>query len=123
MKLILLVAALLSLSLNAVAKSFEVEADEIFKVLPTGSMKPAFDEDSLLYVKKISFDKVRRGDVVLAQFDKTEGWPDDPVCHRVVDILINGWLVVKGDNRPDTELVLVNEEMYVGTVVAIVRRD
>lgn len=91
---------------------------EVWNVLPTGSMEPAFNEKWCLLTKKLPFDKIRVTDVILVKVTGYSG----PICHRVIRKSSGGSvLVTMGDANHGEDSWLVTESMYLGTVVGIVR--
>ena len=86
----------------------------------TGSMKPTYDVDSLIVVKKVDPETIKVNDVI-------SFYSQDPVLdgavntHRVVEILEEEQgrvFVTKGDNNNVTDAYNVESEYLIGKVVA-----
>lgn len=112
---LLLFLLLLTLAYPA---TYPIEADCYYTVLATGSMEPVFNEHFDLYIRKLPFRDIRVGDVVLY----LAPGQTVPTCHRVVRKSSGGSVVIeKGDHNMVEDPYLIDESMYVGVVVAIVR--
>ncbi len=86
----------------------------------TGSMKPTYDVDTLIVVKKVDPETIKVNDVI-------SFYSQDPVLdgavntHRVVEILEEEQgrvFVTKGDNNNVTDAYNVESEYLIGKVVA-----
>ena len=86
----------------------------------TGSMKPTYDVDTLIVVKKVNPETIKVNDVI-------SFYSQDPVLdgavntHRVVEILEEEQgrvFVTKGDNNNVTDAYNVESEYLIGKVVA-----
>lgn len=97
-----------------------------YDVLPTGSMKPAFDENYSLFVKKLEFESIKIGDVIIvkvAPIKVGENSFCSYVCHRVIRKSSEGSIVItKGDANSVEDSYFIDKSMYIGTVIAIVRK-
>lgn len=96
----------------------------VYTVLPTGSMKPTFDENWLLLVAIPSFSSVHVGDIIV--YRAPSGFTHestDLVVHRVVArSSAGGALITRGDAMLRSDPFLVTESMYVGRVVGLIAK-
>lgn len=127
MKIALLVAVLLA-NLNTVSASetrllppeFVAHCKEIgaelFAVAPTGSMKPTYDEHTVIGVQAVPFEKIRQGDVIMFMRDGRR------VAHRAIEKKFGKWKT-KGDALEVCDAVRVTPANYVGVVVASYKAD
>lgn len=91
-----------------------VNGTKVFTVAPTGSMRPLFDDNSVLLVEPAPFGSLQIGDIVVYH-------------HAVLDILIvhrilekrSGGFWAKGDHNSGMDDKLVTEENYQGRVYGI----
>ena len=105
-----------------------VEESNVYEVTPTGSMKPTFDENYILLVKKQDFKKLKIGDIILWQCPDSITWADGKkhflICHRIWGISSgHSMLLTKGDNNFQIDDIQITEDMYVGTVVGFIKKD
>lgn len=96
---------------------------EAAHVLPTGSMKPTFDENYVLFYKKLDFSSIEVGDVIIFK-DTSDPKETFRVVHRVVrKSQPNGAVIyTKGDNNYREDMGFVTEANYIGTVVTWVHK-
>ena len=104
-----------------------VSSSLIYTVLPTGSMKPTFDESYLLLVQYQDFRSLKIGDIIVWRspvgLKFLDGQEHELVVHRVWGISSgHSVLLTKGDNNWQVDSVSVTEDMYVGTVVGIIKK-
>lgn len=91
----------------------------VYEVMPTGSMEPGLNESHWIAVKKLPWKDMRETDVILYQSKKT----DLIVVHAVWRRSSGGSaLICKGWHNPTIDDELVTEDMYLGTVVGIIKR-
>lgn len=90
-----------------------VAGTQAFTVEPTGSMRPAFDDNTVLLTEPAPFGDLRVGDIVI--FRHSSGYS---VVHRIVERRGAGYWT-RGDHsiRMDDELVTASN--YVGRVYGI----
>lgn len=84
-------------------------------VLPTGSMKPVFDEKSVLVMEKAPFEKLKVGDIVTYRHPKL----GVPVSHRLIQ-KDGDRFWVKGDANGRADNVYVTRENYLSRVCAVI---
>lgn len=87
----------------------------VMTVMPTGSMRPMFDEKAFLVLEPAAFDSLQVGDIITFQHPKL----GVPVVHRVFE-KHGGSLWTKGDynSRPDN--IYVTSANYRMRVVAVI---
>lgn len=86
---------------------------QVYTVAPTGSMKPTLDESSVVTVEKVSFQELRRGDIII--YRSASG---APVIHRLYEQSGDSWLVL-GDNNAAIDREAVTGRNFLGRVCAI----
>lgn len=100
---------------------------EIYSVLPSGSMKPTFDEDDLLIVRKTPFKNLKVKDIILyinKELAEVSGCPEAAISHRIIRRSSGGSaLILKGDANYSPDDKLVTEDMYVGKVIGIIKKS
>ncbi len=119
---LIIVAAVFVLCTVIFTKSGEAPSVFGYTVLrvTTGSMKPTYDVDTLIVVKKVDPETIKVNDVI-------SFYSQDPILdgavntHRVVEILEEEQgrvFVTKGDNNNVTDAYNVESEYLIGKVVA-----
>lgn len=99
-----------------------IQGAYVYEVLPTGSMKPSFDETYVLLADDKPFREIQVNDIIL--FWMLHNGQLKIVCHRVWARSSGGSIVLtKGDANKDTDKVHVTEDMYVGRVIGWVKKD
>jgi signal peptidase I len=103
-------------------------ADDLYDVLPTGSMKPWFDERHYLVVEQLPFADLKVGDVIIYRLPKPrvyQGYTSQLVCHMVWRKSSAGNVILcKGVANDSPDRDLVTEANYVGAVVKwVVKED
>jgi len=78
------------------------------------SMKGTFKPGDRLYIEKIPYCKIRKGDLIV--FRKIINEENEFVVHRVRHITPDG-LITRGDHCRYNDQKLVNEEMFIGRVM------
>jgi signal peptidase I len=91
----------------------DIMGGRVFTIAPTGSMKPTLDENSVVAVEKVSFEELRKGDIVI--YRDAAGLP---VVHRLHQQLSGRWMVL-GDNNAAVDQETVSPANFVGRVCAI----
>ena len=99
----------------------------IYTVMPTGSMKPTFDENYLLLAQVQKFNSLRVNDIIIWKSPVGYKWDGGIeyklIVHRIWATSSKGSLVLtKGDNNPHVDDLIVTEDMYVGTVVGFIKK-
>lgn len=99
-------------------------------VAPTGSMRPTITEKDWIIYKKKDFKKIDvgpDGDIILVKLKesiKIGGLTFETYCHRAIRRSSGGSIIItKGDANECEDPTFVLAENYMGTVVAIVRRE
>lgn len=115
------------LFLLALFATLPLRALEVNTVLPTGSMKPAFDESYYLVVEKREFKDLKVGEAIVYR-TKTpfvvNGISYDCVVHVVWRKSSGGRVVLcKGVANPVPDSELIIEANYLGTVICWVDKD
>ena len=110
---VLLIAAVVTLAVSS--KLGKEEQPKLFgyqfmSVL-SGSMSPTFETGSIVAVKSVSLQDIKKGDIVT--FKEKEG---RTVTHRVADIKDNQ-LITKGDANNAEDTTPVTQNMILGKVV------
>lgn len=93
-------------------------------------MRPTITEDNLIFYKKLPFKEIRvgvYGDIIIYRLKSPVQFGNiisQTVCHRAVRKSSGGSvIIVRGDGNDRDDSILITEENYVGTVIAIVRRE
>lgn len=112
---------------NAEIVARTVASAEILQVLPTGSMRPTFDETFLLLVTKEPFEELKVGDIIVykarPEVFGLKGTEEMLVVHRVQRVSSShSVLMVQGDKNLYPDPLLVNARAYVGTVVGMIKK-
>lgn len=123
-----LLLLLLSLSLNAATLNQVItglEGAEVYDVLPTGSMLPAFSEKDVLLVHhadRAPWKSLKRGDIILVW--ATINGEISIVCHAIWTMSSGGTIVLtKGYNNSAPDPWEVREDAYVGKVIGTMKRE
>jgi len=99
----------------ATAVRYMVPGSRLVTVMPTGSMKPVFDERSMLVIEPAPFDSLQVGDIVTYRHPQ-HGLP---VVHRITEKRGDRFWS-KGDNNSRMDDVWITRENYEGRVFSIV---
>ena len=92
---------------------------QYFAVEPTGSMKPTFDEKSIIVGAKVNFNSLKVGDMILYASKRKSS----PIAHRIVRILPNGELITKGDNNSVEDPDPVKQTDFNYQIISIIYFD
>ncbi len=85
------------------------------KVVVSGSMEPNIHVGSLIYIKTVSFDNLKVGDVI------TYSLGDSTITHRIISIDYDSLTcVTKGDANESIDLSAVSSSQIVGKVFIII---
>lgn len=103
-------------------------AADIYPVGPSGSMKPWFDENYLLYVERTPFHDIRIGDVIIYSHKNKpfvfRGVTYLTTVHKVYRKSSSGNVVLCwGVNNIEPDSYFITEDMYVGTALKWVTKD
>lgn len=99
----------------ATAARFLVKGSNLLTVMPTGSMKPVFDERAILLTESADFDDLKVGDIVTYKHPRY----GMPVVHRILEKRGNKFWS-KGDNNGRMDEVYITRQNYQGRVFAII---
>lgn len=91
-----------------------VPGTEVFTVVPSGSMRPAFDDNTVLLTEPAPFDDLQIGDIVVFRHSGT----GTRLVHRILELRKGGYWT-KGDRNARMDDELVTEENYIGRVYGI----
>lgn len=124
-----LILTLLTLAFLICADSARAESSPVrlYTILPTGSMEPTFNQDYCLFVSRRPFSTLKIGDIIV--YRSARGFPHEggvyhDTVHRVWARSSGGSIIIcKGDNNLTPDRELVTENVYIGVVVAWMRRD
>lgn len=98
-----------------------VGAADIYRVAPTGSMRPLFDETCVLYVEAKPWADIRPGDIIIYRTAFPcvfNGVVYHAIVHTVWQRSSNGGILLCwGINNPAPDAEFITKDMYVGTVV------
>lgn len=101
----------------------------VYDVLPTGSMRPAFDETYWLLVRILPWSDIQLGDTILYESKRpfyADGRLSPLICHSVTIVIRRSSggsvLIVKGLANPAPDDEPVTKDMYRGTVVGTVKK-
>lgn len=75
----------------------------------SGSMSPSINVGDIVYIRKIDFDDIHKGDVITYTIE------DTAITHRVVKVY-DDYLITKGDNNSSNDTHVVHEGNVVGKV-------
>lgn len=101
--------------LAAQAIAAHIVGAKVFTVLPTGSMRPLFDQKAFVVVEPTRYEDLAIGDIVTYLHPKLQ----TPVVHRIIEKRADGYWT-KGDNSPRPDNVYLTEANYLMRVCAIV---
>jgi signal peptidase I len=99
----------------ATAVRYMVPGSRLVTVMPTGSMKPVFDERSMLIIEPAPFDSLQVGDIVTYRHPRF----GLPVVHRITEKRGDQFWS-QGDNNSRADDVRITRENYEGRVFSIV---
>ena len=99
----------------ATAARFLVKGSSLLTVMPTGSMKPVFDERAILLTEAASFDDLKIGDIVTYRHPRY----GMPVVHRILEKRGDKFWS-KGDNNGRMDEVYITRKNYQGRVFGII---
>lgn len=99
----------------ATAARFLVKGSNLLTVMPTGSMKPVFDERAILLTEAASFDDLKIGDIVTYRHPRY----GMPVVHRILEKRGDKFWS-KGDNNGRMDEVYITRKNYQGRVFGII---
>ncbi len=99
----------------ATAARFMVKGSNVLTVMPTGSMKPVFDERAILLTEAANFDDLKVGDIVTYKHPKY----GMPVVHRILEKRGDKFWS-KGDNNGRMDNVYITRKNYTGRVFGII---
>ena len=91
-----------------------IKGTQVFTVSVTGSMRPAFDDNTVLLTEPAPFGSLQVGDIVVF----TRGDTNERVAHRILERRDEGFWT-KGDRASRMDEELVTEKNYVGRVYGI----
>lgn len=91
-----------------------IPGSEVFTVLPTGSMRPAFDDNTILITEPAPFGELQVGDIVVFRHTRT----GERIVHRIIERRKGGYWT-KGDRNTHMDDDLVTEANYLGRVYGI----
>lgn len=125
---------LLSLSLSAQEEQSPIDlvnlSEGYLAVSATGSMHPTITEKDWVVYKKKEFKDIDAGpdgDIILVKLKEPVKIGDltfETYCHRAIRKSSDGSIIItKGDNCQIEDSIFVTEDLYMGTVVAIVRKE
>lgn len=99
----------------ATAARYLVPGSTLMTVMPTGSMKPVFDERAILIMEPAKYDDLKIGDIVTYTHPKYK----TPVVHRITEKHGNKYWT-KGDNNSRMDDVYITPENYQARVCGII---
>lgn len=99
----------------ATAARFMVKGSSMLTVMPTGSMKPVFDERAILLTEPAKFDDLKIGDIVTYKHPQY----GLPVVHRILEKRGDKFWA-KGDNNGRMDEVYITRQNYEGRVFGII---
>ncbi|MFT3829166.1 MAG: signal peptidase I [Opitutaceae bacterium] len=99
----------------ATAARYLVKGSSLLTVMPTGSMKPVFDERAILLTEAASFDDLKIGDIVTYKHPRY----GMPVVHRILEKRGDKFWA-KGDNNGRMDEVYITRKNYQGRVFGII---
>lgn len=92
-----------------------VSGTEVFTVMPTGSMRPAFDANTVLLTEPAAFRELQIGDIIVFRHRKS----GQRIVHRIIERRDGGYWT-KGDHSARMDDELVTPANYVGRVYGII---
>jgi signal peptidase I len=99
----------------ATAARFMVQGASMLTVMPTGSMKPVFDERAILLMEPAKFDDLKIGDIVTYKHPRY----GMPVVHRIQEKRGDKFWA-KGDNNGRMDEVYITRQNYEARVFGII---
>jgi signal peptidase I len=99
----------------ATAARYLVKGSSLLTVMPTGSMKPVFDERAILLTEAANFDDLKIGDIVTYKHPRY----GMPVVHRILEKRGDKFWA-KGDNNGRMDEVYITRKNYQGRVFGII---
>ena len=99
----------------ATAARFMVQGSSMLTVMPTGSMKPVFDERAILLMEPAKFDDLKIGDIVTYKHPRY----GMPVVHRIQEKRGDKFWA-KGDNNGRMDEVYITRQNYEARVFGII---
>jgi len=99
----------------ATAARFMVQGSSMLSVMPTGSMKPVFDERAILLMEPAKFDDLKIGDIVTYKHPRY----GMPVVHRIQEKRGDKFWA-KGDNNGRMDEVYITRQNYEARVFGII---
>jgi signal peptidase I len=99
----------------ATAARFMVPGASMLTVMPTGSMKPVFDERAILLMEPARFDDLKIGDIVTYKHPQY----GLPVVHRILEKRGDKFWA-KGDNNGRMDEVYITRQNYEARVFGII---
>ncbi|HLP07087.1 MAG TPA: signal peptidase I [Opitutaceae bacterium] len=99
----------------ATAARYLVKGSSLLTVMPTGSMKPVFDERAILLTEAASYDDLKIGDIVTYKHPRY----GMPVVHRILEKRGDKFWA-KGDNNGRMDEVYITRKNYQGRVFGII---
>jgi signal peptidase I len=91
-----------------------IAGTQVFSVVPTGSMRPAFDNNTVLLTEPAPFENLQVGDIVVFRHRGTGA----RIVHRILERRGSGYWT-KGDHNARMDDELVTRENYLGRVYGI----
>ncbi|HWA88275.1 MAG TPA: signal peptidase I [Opitutus sp.] len=97
------------------AVAAQIKGAEVLTVMPTGSMRPMFDERAFIVVEPTPFEELKVGDII------TYAHPELHVLvvHRILEKMRGGYWT-KGDHNERPDDVYVTRKNYMKRVFAII---
>jgi len=92
-----------------------ISGSSLMTVMPTGSMKPVFDENAVLMVEPASFDELKVGDIITYRHPSHE----QPVVHRIIK-RDGDRFWTQGDNNGRADEVCITRDNYEGRVFGMI---
>lgn len=99
----------------ATAARFLVKGSNLLTVMPTGSMKPVFDERAILLTENANYDDLKVGDIVTYKHPRY----GMPVVHRILEKRGDKFWS-KGDNNGKMDEVYITRKNFQGRVFGII---
>lgn len=99
----------------AVAIASQVRGAQIYTVMPTGSMRPMFDQKAYVVAEPAPFEDLRVGDIITYRHPKL----NTPVIHRILE-KDGDEFWTKGDHNPRLDNVYVTRQNYCMRVFAVI---
>ena len=93
----------------------QIEGANVLTVMPTGSMRPMFDEKAFLVVEPMPYENLEVGDIVTYLHPKF----GITVVHRIVE-KHEGFYCTKGDHNSRLDEFSVTPKNYLMRVVAVI---